>query len=84
MAALRTASETFDKQLKQTMEDVKIHEAELKRLDEEKISVERYKEDRERNREIMTNLHTVMDYYSNEFMRLENFLEKYLPLKVQN
>ncbi len=82
MAALRTASETFDKQLKQTMEDVKIHEAELKRLDEEKISVERYKEDRERNREIMTNLHTVMDYYSNEFMRLENFLEKYLPLKV--
>lgn len=32
----------------------------------------------------MTNLHTVMDYYSNEFMRLENFLEKYLPLKVLN
>lgn len=29
-------------------------------------------------------IHTVMDYYSNEFMRVENFLEKYLPLKVQN
>jgi len=25
-----------------------------------------------------------MDYYSNEFLRLENFLEKYLPLKIQN
>ena len=32
----------------------------------------------------MTKLHMVMDYFSNEFMRLENFLEKYLPLKVQN
>ena len=25
-----------------------------------------------------------MDFYSNEFMRLENFMEKYLPLKIQN
>ncbi len=25
-----------------------------------------------------------MDYYSNEFLRVENFLEKYLQLKVQN
>lgn len=25
-----------------------------------------------------------MDYFSNEFLRLENFMEKYIPLKIQN
>lgn len=25
-----------------------------------------------------------MDEFSNEFMRLENFIEKYVPLKMQN
>lgn len=84
MASLKTASEMYDRQIKQAMEDVKIHDVELKEIQESKVSIERYKQDRERNREIMTNLHTVMDYYSNEFMRLENFLEKYLPLKVLN
>ena len=43
-----------------------------------------YTIDKEDEKELMTKLHMVMDYFSNEFMRLENFLEKYLPLKVQN
>lgn len=25
-----------------------------------------------------------MDYFSNEFLRIENFIEKYMPLKIQN
>ena len=33
---------------------------------------------------MMYKIHTVCDYFSNEFMRLENFIERYLPLKVQN
>jgi len=30
----------------------------------------------------MFKIHQVMDFYSNEFLRLENFMEKYLPLKI--
>ncbi len=39
-------------------------------LDKEDVKVEIFK------------INSVMDYYSNEFLRVENFLEKYLPLKV--
>jgi hypothetical protein len=28
------------------------------------------------------NVNLVMDEFSNEFMRLENYLEKYMPLKM--
>ena len=29
-------------------------------------------------------INLVMDEFSNEFMRLENFIEKYIPLRMQN
>ena len=56
----------------------------MKDQDLSKVSVSSYTIDKEDEKELMTKLHMVMDYFSNEFMRLENFLEKYLPLKVQN
>lgn len=56
----------------------------MKDQDLSKVSVSSYTIDKEYEKELMTKLHMVMDYFSNEFMRLENFLEKYLPLKVQN
>ena len=56
----------------------------MKDQDLSKVSVSSYTIDKEDEKELITKLHMVMDYFSNEFMRLENFLEKYLPLKVQN
>ena len=29
-------------------------------------------------------INSVLDEFSNEFLRLENFMEKYIPLKFQN
>jgi hypothetical protein len=50
----------------------------------QKISTKQYKEEKKEVTDMLYQIHFVMDYYSNEFMRVENFLEKYLPLKVQN
>jgi hypothetical protein len=52
--------------------------------EKDKIGRAEFKQESKELKEIMYKIHTVMDYFSNEFMRLENFIERYLPLKVQN
>jgi hypothetical protein len=48
------------------------------------MSKEEFKEENSELKDIIYKIHNVMDYFSNEFMRVENFLEKYLPLMIQN
>ena len=49
-----------------------------------KVSEQYFNKKESERQEILYNVNTVMDDFSNEFLRLENFIEKYLPLKLQN
>jgi hypothetical protein len=53
-------------------------------IDEGKVAKGMFEAEGKDLREMMLKINTVMDYFSNEFMRVENFMEKYLPLQVQN
>ena len=58
--------------------------AQADKTDKAKLTIDKFKEEEIKTKDILYKVHTVMDYFSNEFMRLENFIEKYLPLKMQN
>ena len=81
---LQGFTNSFEKQLKKSLSSLEMLQIKIDLLDKEKMSIKQFKVEKKESEEIMYKVHTVMDYYSNEFMRLENFMEKYLPIKVQN
>ena len=56
----------------------------MNNFDADKISNNQYKVGILELEGMILKVHSVMDYFSNEFLRIENFIEKYMPLKIQN
>ncbi len=88
MAAQQTSLSEWSKQFEQNLDKITAHldrlQLQFADLDRQKLTIEQHKTDQQELKDIIYRVHTVMDYFSNEFLRVENFLEKYLPLKVQN
>ena len=76
--------QTFDQQLERGLKGIDHVKFQTDLLKVETVSRKAYKEEKKDLKDRMFKIHTVMDFYSNEFLRLENFMEKYLPLKIQN
>lgn len=54
----------------------------MNNFDADKISNNQYKIGILELEGMILKVHSVMDYFSNEFLRIENFIEKYMPLKI--
>jgi hypothetical protein len=74
--------QTFDQQLVRGLKGIDQVKLQTDLLKEETVTRKAYKEEKKDLKDKMFKIHQVMDYYSNEFLRLENFMEKYLPLKI--
>ena len=81
---METHLQTFDQQLERGLKGIDQVKLQTNLLKEETVTRKAYKEEKKDLKDRMFKIHQVMDYYSNEFLRLENFMEKYLPLKIQN
>jgi len=84
VAEMESHLKTFDKQLERGLNGMDQVRVQTELLKQETVTRRAYKEEKKDLKDKLFKLHQVMDFYSNEFMRLENFMEKYLPLKIQN
>ena len=74
----------FERHIEKASNQLEVIKVQIEKLTQEKVSEANFRIETLDLRDLVFRVHGIMDYFSNEFQRVENFLEKYLPLKVQN
>ncbi|CDW76419.1 UNKNOWN [Stylonychia lemnae] len=77
-------SEMSNKQMQRVLGEMDKLNQQIQILSAEKLAIMDYEIFQADIKQQLYNVNTVMDEFSNEFLRLENYIEKYIPLRVQN
>ena len=67
---IHSQNKSYDNQIDKCLEDIEELYQTTEYLERDKYSVNEHKEDKRESDELMYRMHTVMDYFSNEFLRL--------------